>query len=214
MIALIVFARLPIAGQVKTRIANASSDDFALALYVALLEQTLGAATLAAAQSTLPIKVIWHFEGQIEAVTQPMPLHISRFLATPEHLVRQLPSSDLGARMCAALNEAGVPGILIGSDVPDLDATRLNEAINGLLPTAMLFNPTKDGGYCLVGKGFAEAAPAGVFENIRWSSPQVMEQTRGQLKALNVDWVELEPLSDVDDLAAGLHFLNGLRKGL
>lgn len=211
LIHLIVFARLPILGQVKTRIARASSDDFALSLYVKLLERTLAAANAAAAAMTaingaLPVRVIWHYDGELENVTVPLTPLIGRSLANPQGLVRQLASHDLGVRMSAALNSHSGPAILIGSDIPALDDLRLVSAIKALATNEMIFNPTIDGGYCLVGKGFDHAVPEQVFKNIQWSTPAVMAQTRAQLSALGIHWKELEPLSDVDDLAAAERF--------
>jgi uncharacterized protein len=206
-----VFARLPILGQVKTRIARASSDDFALSLYIKLLERTLAAADAAAAAMTaisgaLPVKVIWHYEGELENVTAPLTSLIARFLADPQHLVRQFPTDDLGVRMCAALNSHSGPAILIGSDIPALDDLRLVSAIKALATNEMIFNPTTDGGYCLVGKGFDQPVPEQVFKDVQWSTPAVMSQTRVQLSALGIQWKELEPLSDVDDLPAAERF--------
>lgn len=214
MIHLIVFARLPILGQVKTRIARASSDDFALSLYVELLERTLAAANAAACALTaineaLPVRVIWHYDGELEKVALPLAPLIARFLADsadPQCLVKQVPSDDLGVRMCAALNSHSGPAILIGSDIPALDDLRLVSAFQALSTNKMIFNPTIDGGYCLVGKGFDHAVPEQVFENVQWSTPAVMTQTRAQLSALGIDWKELEPLADVDDLAAAERF--------
>jgi uncharacterized protein len=211
LIHLIVFARLPILGQVKTRIARASSDDFALSLYLKLLDRTLAAANAAVAALTaindaLPVKVIWHYDGELEKVTVPLTPLIARSLANSQCLVRQFPSDDLGIRMCAALNSHPGPAILIGSDIPALDGLRLVSAIKALATHEMIFNPTIDGGYCLVGKGFDHAVPEQVFENVQWSTPAVMTQTRAQLSALGIDWKELEPLADVDDLAAAERF--------
>ncbi len=211
MIHLIVFARLPILGQVKTRIAKASSDDFALSLYVKLLERTLAAANaavsaLTAVNDALPVNLIWHYEGELEKVTVPLTPFIASSLANPQRLVRQFPSNDLGIRMCAALNSHSGPAILIGSDIPGLDDLRLVSAIKALATNEMIFNPTIDGGYCLVGKGFAHAVSEQVFENVQWSTSAVMTQTRARLSALGIDWKELEPLADVDDLAAAERF--------
>jgi uncharacterized protein len=209
MISLVVFARLPIAGQVKTRIANASSPDFALSLYQKLLERILNAASIAVNNARLPAQVVWHYDGEMDDVALPMLPRMAEFFAHPERMIRQVPVLDLGARMHAALNYSGGPTILVGSDIPSLDASRLGLSLERLLPDEMIFNPTTDGGYCLVGKGFTNAAPMGIFENIEWSTPQVMAQTRAQLNAHEVAWSELEALSDVDDLAAAERFLNG-----
>jgi uncharacterized protein len=211
LIHLIVFARLPILGQVKTRIARASSDDFALSLYLKLLDRTLGAATAAAAAMTnvngeSDVRVVWHYEGELDKVAVSLPAFIARSLANSQSLVRQVPSDHLGVRMCAALNSHSGPAILIGSDIPALDDLRLVSAIKALAAHEMIFNPTIDGGYCLVGKGFDHAVPEQVFENVQWSTPAVMTQTRAQLSALGIDWKELEPLADVDDLAAAEQF--------
>ena len=60
----------------------------------------------------------------------------------------------------------------------------------------MVLGPAEDGGYWLVG----QRAPGWtIFDRIPWSSPLTLRETRRRLRALELDWHELETLVDVDE---------------
>jgi uncharacterized protein len=213
MYTLIVFAKLPIRGQVKTRIAAQSSDEFAFNLYQHLLSACLLQAQLAAQEFTrvtaIASQVHWHYAGLIEECDDSCNAVVQAFLNKPELMVAQATSSDLGIRMARSLRAYASPCLLMGSDIPTMDSRRLLKALLTVqqYPDSIIYNPTRDGGYCLVGRGLAHAMNEQIFESIAWSTPKVMEQTRLKLLALNMPWRELEPLDDIDDLAAAQRYL-------
>jgi uncharacterized protein len=213
MYTLIVFAKLPILGEVKTRIAKQSSDEFALNLYEHLLSACLLQAQLASQEFTrltgLVSQVHWHYSGSLERCATRKNSVIQSFLNRPEFMFLQYQSPDLGERMVNSLRAYDGPCILMGSDIPSLDAKRLVQALLAVekAPSSIVFNPTRDGGYCLVGRGHPSAVNDQIFTDIAWSTPNVMQQTRMKFLSLNARWKELEPLSDIDDIEQAERYL-------
>lgn len=202
----IVFARAPVAGRVKTRLAAEVGADVALRTYEALARCAIEAA------AGVPDAVReLRFDG--DAGNRTLKAWARRADA---RLVAQ-GGGDLGVRMRRALVEAtrdGRPAVLIGSDCPEIDAALITQALDALTeerpgtgPGARsghavdaVFAPAADGGYALV--GVRRDLPT-LFEGIEWSSPRVMAQTRARCRDAGVTWAELRTVHDVDD-AAGL----------
>ncbi|HXZ03028.1 MAG TPA: TIGR04282 family arsenosugar biosynthesis glycosyltransferase [Stellaceae bacterium] len=108
---------------------------------------------------------------------------------------------DLGRRMARvfALLPPG-PAVIVGSDIPALRPAHVAAAFGVLGRAEAVFGPAADGGYWLVGLRRRPRVPRGLFERVRWSSPQALADTlaglpRGMSVAL------LETLADVDDAA-------------
>ena len=106
---------------------------------------------------------------------------------------------DLGARMYAALSNAlqrHRSAVLIGSDCPEFDPGYLEAAFAALEQQDAVLGPAVDGGYLLIG---LRAAPALLFEDIAWGTPQVLQITRDRLRQLGWRWAELPPRHDIDE---------------
>ena len=113
------------------------------------------------------------------------------------------PQGDIGARMLHAFEHhfaqhAKLPLLLVGTDCPVLAPGHLQQAAQALKQHDVVLIPAEDGGYVLV--GMRVLVPQ-VFEGIAWSTPQVMAQTREQLRRAGVSWLELPTLWDVDEPA-------------
>jgi rSAM/selenodomain-associated transferase 2/rSAM/selenodomain-associated transferase 1 len=109
-------------------------------------------------------------------------------------------AGDLGLRMTRAMEHhfAGhpvLPLLIIGTDCPMLAPGHLQQAARALSNHDVVVIPAEDGGYVLI--GMRKPVPE-VFEDIAWSTVDVMEQTRQRLRAVGASWCELEPLWDVD----------------
>jgi rSAM/selenodomain-associated transferase 2/rSAM/selenodomain-associated transferase 1 len=185
-----IFARDPVPGAVKTRLARAIGAERAASVYAMLAERTLEMAAAARAAGIV---------GRIELWCAP-DAHRPAFAAWRDRYGIELASQsgdDLGARMHNALRSAlarGVPAILIGTDCPVLDADGLARAADALAGHDAVFVPAEDGGYVLVGL----ARPLDIFSGIAWSTADVMSATRSRLAAQRATWHELPPLWDVD----------------
>ena len=184
---IIVFARAPVRGRVKTRLATGLGEDAALAIYRQLLSDTV--------------------ERVARARLTPLELHIDDDPAHPEIValarhcdaLRRQSGEDLGERMYRALRNALQryrSAVLIGSDCPLMDADYLEQALRCLeRGTRAVFGPGEDGGYVLVG---ARRVDRRMFSNIAWGCDSVMRQTRDALHRAAIEFEELEPLWDVD----------------
>ena len=186
--ALLVFAKAPQPGAVKTRLVPLLGPEAAAALQARLVERALETARGA------------DF-GRIELHCAP-GIDDTFFRSCAARygvaLVAQA-AGDLGARMLAAFEGAGRGHsrvLLMGSDCPALSPRYLRRADGALREGHdAVFGPCEDGGYALVGLKRAEPS---LFEGIGWSGNNVMSVTRARLTALGWRWLELEMLWDVD----------------
>jgi rSAM/selenodomain-associated transferase 1 len=105
---------------------------------------------------------------------------------------------DLGQRMarCFRALPPG-PAVLIGSDIPDINAAHLARAFSELGKNDAVFGPAGDGGYWLVGMKRLRSQPADLFRGVRWSGPHALADTieaMGSSARIGL----VDPLSDVD----------------
>lgn len=197
----IVFAKAPVPGYAKTRLIPALGPDGAAALAERLLRHAIGSALEAGL-------------GPVELCATP-DTHHPAFAALDAAVERQVQGDgDLGARMARAfarrLGGDERPGdttcLLIGTDAPGLDAAYLRAAADALATHDAVFGPALDGGYTLV--GLRRPAPA-LFNDMAWSTPTVMADTRTRLAAAGLRHAELAPLSDIDEPADLVHLPPG-----
>lgn len=188
---ILVFAKAPVAGEVKTRLIPALGAEGAARLYGAMARQCIATAAGAlpgAAQLWCAPSVGHSFFAQAQ-VKWNLSLHLQS-------------GGDIGARMSAAMRAAldEVDAVLlIGSDVPAITVADIDAACAALAAGRdAVFAPTLDGGYALI--GLRRHDPR-LFEGIAWSTPQVMAQTRKRLRELGWDWLELPTRWDVDEEA-------------
>ena len=184
----IVFARLPQLGRVKSRLAAALGEAAALAIYRELLDDTLARVAGCASVERWLCVTGEDPEGQGEVLARSHGYRLTRQI-----------DGDLGARMAASLREAlagGSRALLLGCDCPGIDARVLQQAFEVLARHDLVFVPTEDGGYALVG---ARVDAPAVFQTIAWGGSSVMAQTRARLAMLGLSWRELPTLWDVDE---------------
>ena len=103
---------------------------------------------------------------------------------------------NLGTRMARAMQRYSGPVVLVGSDLPDLDRHHVAGAIKSLRQSDVVFGPTKDGGFWLVGLRRTHWAER-LFRNARWSSPYALADCLSNLPT-TARITLLETLSDVD----------------
>jgi rSAM/selenodomain-associated transferase 1 len=185
----LVFAKAPTPGQVKTRLIPVLGEGAAAELHRKLVDRTLRTALAAAV-------------GPVELWCAP-DAHDEFFFDCARQFgigLREQGAGDLGARMARALDTAlaeGTPALLIGCDCPALTPDYLREAAATLARGYdAVIGPAEDGGYVLIGIARGPSTP--LFEGVAWSTPQVMQQTRARLASLAWRWCELATLWDVD----------------
>lgn len=185
---LLIFAKAPIPGRSKTRLAGKLGARGAARLQARLTRRTVSTALRA---RVAPLQ-LWcapsSAHGFFAACRRDYPLTLHR-----QH------GADLGRRMHHALTRAlrgGGSAVLIGSDCPALTPAVLNNAFAVLRDGAdVVLVPALDGGYVLIGM---RRSAARLFQAVRWGSERVLMQTRRRLRQLNLTCVELPALADVD----------------
>jgi len=186
--AVVIFAKAPTPGAVKTRLVPLLGAEGAAALHARLVKRTLQTARAASFR-----RVELH-------ATPGMDDPFFRFCAAhySTALVAQA-EGDLGTRMLVAFESAlahSPRALLAGSDCPALTGRHLRQADRALRDGAdAVFIPCEDGGYALIGLRRAEAR---LFDGIGWGGENVMADTRARLGVLGWRWRELETLWDVD----------------
>jgi rSAM/selenodomain-associated transferase 1 len=182
---LIVFVKNPILGQVKTRLAHTVGEVMALKVYTYLLFLTKNLCSQIACQKHIyysdfiPTSDIWD------------ELH-------PSIAVQD--GQTLGERMSNAIQNITLKGnnkcLLIGSDCPYISPDLIHQAFDALDDTIdVVLGPAEDGGYYLI--GMKKSYPF-LFENIEWSSPNVMRQTLQQARLLQLSCAFMPMLCDID----------------
>lgn len=204
--AVIVFAKAPVPGLAKTRLAPALGSDGAAVLAERMLHHTLTQATAADL-------------GPVELCAAPDTTHPVLQAAAAKHgaVLTAQGKGDLGLRMHRAfvrcLSRQG-RALLIGTDAPSLDAAAMRRAATALADHDAVFMPAVDGGYALVGQRRADPR---LFSGMTWSHARVMADTRERLHAAGVRWAELAPVADIDEPADLVHlpaeWLVGLHAG-
>jgi hypothetical protein len=190
-VAIVVMAKAPAAGLAKTRLAPALGTEGAAALARRLLVH--------AAEQAVAAKV-----GLVELCAAPDTTH-AVFAMLQERFGLSLQAQgdgDLGARMHRAFVRHGGPLLLMGSDIPALDAALLRRATALLATHDAVFVPAHDGGYALVG---LRAPCAALFQGMHWSVPTVMAATRERLRAAGLRHAELPAVHDIDEPADLVH---------
>lgn len=179
---LIVFLRLPQWGKVKTRLALTMGHEAALSIYKELISLTLTAA--AGSGST----VYLFYEGGLPTNEERNPA-FSYHLQTP---------GNLGLKMAEAISyvlQFHSKAVIIGSDCPLLSSSTLRESFTTLDMHDIVLGPAIDGGYYLIG---CKKLYGTLFDDIQWSTPQVMQQTIEKIIAANQTYRLLTQLSDID----------------
>ena len=186
---LLVFAKQPLAGHVKTRLIPAIGVDAATRLHCAMTRRIAQTLT----QTAL---VQWGFAVAGD-VNDPL---FSDNGATLAPCAQR--GIDLGERManavddCFAKSGAGDAVIIVGADCPALEASVVEAALRSLeTDSEAVFVPAEDGGYVLI--GLRRVIPA-LFTDMPWGTAAVMALSEARLKEAGVSYTLLAPLWDVD----------------
>ncbi len=183
---LIIFARNPEKGKVKSRLAKDIGEDQALGVYHKLLNYTK--------EITKKLncdKAVYYSEYVDHNDLWDNMIY-------DKHLQQ---GADLGERMQDAFSRAFAEGkkrvIIIGSDCMELESYMIKEAFAVLDSNDVVLGPARDGGYYLLGmKSFLPT----LFEEKPWSSPDLLMDTILDLKKMNASYYLLKTLNDIDTI--------------
>lgn len=185
-----IFAKQPIAGQVKTRLQPEFTPDKAAEVAECLIRETVELAV-----SSWP--------DSIHLCCTPTANHplfqelAERFDVT---LLEQ-GEGDLGARMRRALAhgiERHGAAAVFGCDVPHCDWDILDDANAALVRGRAVLGPSQDGGYYLIGLSEARTE---LFADIPWGGPRVFDLTLERAHEIGVEFTLLPALRDIDTAA-------------
>lgn len=195
-----LFAKPPVLGTVKTRLAADVGDEAASDLYTAFVADLLNLH-----EATGDVRVLG-FGGRNLATSEAW----ARSVAGDPYQVWAQPDGNLGLRMHAFFEHAlalGDRAVLIGTDSPNLPLAYVEQAFAALEKHDVVLGPASDGGYYLVGQ---RGSAQDIFGSIEWSSARVFEQTavtvrrnQAALAVLPV-WYDVDTLDDARMLWAHL----------
>ncbi len=181
-----VFARNPIEGRVKTRLAASIGKEKAFRVYKSLLAYT---------------------ESVVKKVDATIEIWYSEFVVTEDiwsgsDVVKRVqPAGNLGEKMSQAFRSGFEEGyhkiIIIGSDCHQLKATHIENAFQMLEDSDVVLGPSQDGGYYLL--GMKRWQPA-LFRDKPWSTSSLYQKTLATAASENLSVSTLEILNDIDTI--------------
>lgn len=181
---LLILAKRPALGTVKSRLASTVGAENALEIYQMLLKKTMELASIA----------------QVQAF---FCLSGDEYCALPPNSIEfEQSNGDLGHRMEKAFlhvfDLVDGPVIMIGSDCYELNMEHLIKAEKALEQNDLVFGPSEDGGYYLIGMNrfFPE-----VLHDMPWSTDQLLDATRSKADSHGLTYSMLEVLNDIDTFA-------------
>lgn len=181
---LFIFAKAPVFGQTKTRLAAHTGIVHAKRLYRMMVSRVL------------------------RRVTDPRWKTV--LAVTPERAIGRVPdwegfaqvaqvSGSLTPRLAACFARKG-PTIVIGTDSPQIRSQDISAALKALKSCQVVFGPAKDGGFWLIGAN--GPLPESVFDNVAWSTERtledVIENIPGRVETLRT----LNDIDLIEDLRA------------
>ena len=189
---LLVFARLPERGRVKTRLAAQLGEDRALAVYEAMLRDLLGAMGASTA------------ETEIECLWPPTPAASGALLRRSfgPHATAMQTGPTLGDRLSMAFSERFFfhrtdKIVAIGVDDPTLSRELVDRAFALLESCEFVLGPAEDGGYYLIGCRAASYEPT-IFQDIAWGTSSVLSSTISRIAATGRTLALLPQRFDID----------------
>lgn len=191
---LMIFAKAPEPGRVKTRLAPALGEAGAAALHAAFVRDVV-------ARHRRPDRrlTVWR-AGDLE---DPLWAELDARLETQR-------GADLGARMRAAFT-AELAGdarvVILGTDSPTLPPALVDEAFAALERVPAVLGPACDGGYYLLG---LRGGPPPIFEDIAWGTESVLVETLRCIRRVGMGchllpfWYDVDRPADLELLRAHL----------
>lgn len=208
--ALIIFAKAPIPGQVKTRLCPPLTPDEAASLHGSIVldmlersgheAQGAGRGTKSKTANREP-RTSNLFDRFVACA--PSSDHVFFKILEERHGVRLIAQmgNDLGARMARAFADVFALGyrqvLVVGTDLPTLPGSVFGEAVTLLATHDLVLGPALDGGYYLI--GLRKPLPD-LFAGIPWSTDRVLPLTQQKAAALGLHTALLPVRRDIDTI--------------
>lgn len=188
---ILVFARAPLIGRVKTRLAPELDPERILHLYKCFVVDTLNLVR----QAGYPFCICFD---------PPDAGNIMRDWLGDAMIFQAQDGNDIGEKMANAFLSAFASNVeravIIGTDTPDLPSKFIDRAFSAMTEHDAVLGPAKDGGYYLIGfrnDTFRQA----LFKNIPWSTPSVYPATMKRLSDRGASVYQLPKWRDIDHYA-------------
>jgi rSAM/selenodomain-associated transferase 1 len=205
---LAMYAKRPVPGQVKSRLAQGIGDERAAQLYTRMLDRLVARFDRGAREHGFAFHLHVDPVEAVEWFRRRYPTMRGRIFA-------QHPHADLGDRMLASFDRGFAQGFravaLCCSDAPDLDPRHGAEAFVRLRSHDAVLGPATDGGYYLI--GWRRRMPQ-MFAGMEWSQANVLAETRLRAEAAGISLALLDPLLDIDHASDLLALTPGQRTDL
>lgn len=162
---IIVMAKIPVAGSVKTRLESVLSTNECAALADAFLRDTLA-------------KCMGLSDRVILAYSPPdLGSRAASYIHENGEIIPQM-DGDLGSRMRAAFEfafaEPETAAVMIGTDSPQIPPSRITESFDAIAAGEnVVLGPSEDGGIYLI--GLRNPAPR-LFDDVSWSTATVFDE--------------------------------------
>lgn len=191
---LMIFARVPELGRVKSRLARELGNERTLHVYSAMLRDLLEG--IGPSDDEILVEVLWTGSEDVDGAA--LREHFG------EHRISQQAGATLGDRLALAFTERiafyqAEKLIAIGIDEPSLSRQSIRCAFRLLDSCEWVVGPAADGGYYLIGCR-AAAFAVDNFENIRWGSAEVLAETVARIRSSGATMAMLPVRNDIDEL--------------
>ena len=184
---LILFAKQPVAGEVKTRLQPQYTPEQAANIAQYFIEASV-------------VNAVNHWAGPVSIYASPDTSHpiFSKLAAQYDLKLYSQKGNDLGLRMYAAMEDGikrhGAAAVM-GCDLPHCPQSVFENAFSLMSNKQAVLGPTRDGGYYFLGLTELHAA---LFSAIEWGTDKVLADTLSRTASLDIDIVLLPTLQDID----------------
>ncbi|MGA9118920.1 MAG: TIGR04282 family arsenosugar biosynthesis glycosyltransferase [Bacteroidota bacterium] len=186
---LLIFAKFPDVGNVKTRLGRTIGMQKAASVYQELAGHTFA---IGADVARRGVTVYIFFEATVPEEV------VRNWVRRPFSYAPQV-GTTLGERMRNAFDLTFARGmdeaVIVGTDIPGLSSPLIDAAFEFLRSKDVVIGPAADGGYYLLGM---KAPTKDLFSGIVWSTPAVLPSTIDRIDQAGLRYALLEQLADID----------------
>jgi glycosyltransferase A (GT-A) superfamily protein (DUF2064 family) len=185
----LVMAKAPVAGRVKTRLGAVIGPDAAAELAAAALLDTIDAASAAVGAGCCRLSLDGSLSGAVRGLE--ITERVRGWTVTPQR------GDGFAARLATAHLDAGSgPVAQIGMDTPQVTPAQLCQVFSDLVDLDAVLGPAEDGGWWVLGRRDPRAAQA--LSDVAMSEPTTYDDTWAALEARQQRVGSTESLRDVD----------------